>query len=225
MVSRFGDDGAQRVPSAKALATVLHLQRGTPYVYQGEELGMTNAGFTRIEEYRDIESLNHYGEAVHVLGSPPELVLAALRRASRDNARTPMQWSTAPHAGFTTGSPWIGVNPNYRQINAAAEVDDPDSVFAYYRALIDLRHRDEVVSSGTFELVLAEDPQIFGYVRALGSRRLLVLANLTGEAALYDGSRFTEWKDARFVLGNLDDASRHADGALAPWQALVLEQG
>ena len=133
IVSRFGDDGAYRVRSAKLLGTVLHLHRGTPYVYQGEELGMTNAPFARIDDFRDIESLNHYAERV-AAGRDPAAVLDTMRAMSRDNARTPMQWDASPHAGFTTGTPWIPVNPNHAEINAAAAVADPDSVFHHYRA-------------------------------------------------------------------------------------------
>ncbi|WP_085368785.1 alpha-glucosidase [Leifsonia sp. NCR5] len=224
VVSRFGDDGDARIPSAKALATVLHLQRGTPYVYQGEELGMTNVPFRGIEDFRDIETLNHYAEAVDVLGAPAEEVLAALRTTSRDNARTPVQWSDAPNAGFTTGTPWIPVNPNFREVNAAAERRDPDSVFAYYRSLIDLRHHDERVSSGTLEMVLPEHPQVFAYTRTLGQRQLLVLVNLTGEQADYELPDAQVWAGATTVLSNLPDARGGVTGTLAPWQALVLSR-
>ena len=222
VVSRFGDDGTFWRESATALATVLHLQRGTPYVYQGEELGMTNVPFDGIQDFRDIESLNHYAEAVGVLGERPDVVLAALRRTSRDNARTPVQWSDAPHAGFTTGSPWIAVNPNYTRINAAAQRADPDSVFAYYRELIALRHTDRVVSHGTFELVLSEHPTVFAFTRTLGDRQLLILANLAGEPAEYDVAAVPGWEGAEPVLGNLPDASPAVDGRLAPWQTQVF---
>ncbi|MGJ4846032.1 glycoside hydrolase family 13 protein [Leifsonia sp. Le1] len=224
VVSRFGDDGDARIPSAKALATVLHLQRGTPYVYQGEELGMTNVPFRGIEDFRDIETLNHYAEAVDVLGAPAEEVLAALHTTSRDNARTPVQWSDAPNAGFTTGTPWIPVNPNFREVNAAAERRDPDSVFAYYRSLIDLRHHDERVSSGTLEMVLPEHPQVFAYTRTLGRRHLLVLVNLTGEQADYELPDAEAWAGAPTVLSNLPDVRGGVTGTLAPWQALVLSR-
>jgi oligo-1,6-glucosidase len=222
VVSRFGDDGAAREVSAKALATVLHLQRGTPYIYQGEELGMTNVPFQGIEDFRDIESLNYYAEAVDVRGAAPADVLAALRRTSRDNARTPVQWTSGPNAGFTTASPWIAPNPNYPQINAADQRDDPDSVFAYYRALIGLRHREPVVADGTFELVLREHPQIFAYTRTLGDRRLLVLVNLTGEPAEYDLPGAHEWAEAELVLANLAAAEAALPTSLAPYQAVVL---
>ena len=155
-VSRFGDDGEYRELSAKLLATVLHLHRGTPYVYQGEELGMTNGAFATIDDFRDIESLNHYAEAVELKGRATEEVLEALRTMSRDNARTPMQWDASDQAGFSTGTPWIGVNPNYKHINAAAQVDDPTSVFHHYRRVIALRHDDPVVAHGSFTMLVPE---------------------------------------------------------------------
>ena len=222
VVSRFGDDDAYWRESATALATVLHLQRGTPYIYQGEEFGMTNVPFAGIHDYRDIESLNHYSEAVGARGARADDVLAALRTTSRDNARTPVQWSDAPNAGFTTGSPWIAVNPNFRQINAAAQRDDEASVFAYYRALIDLRHRERLVSHGTLEMVLAEHPSVFAYTRTLDDRQLLVLVNLSGATAVYDSAEVAEWAGAELVLGNLPDGSVNVDGRLAPWQAQVF---
>lgn len=227
VVSRFGDDGPEhRVASAKALGTVLHLMRGTPYVYQGEELGMANVPFDSIDDFRDIETLNHYAEAVDIQGEDAADVLAALRRTSRDNARTPMQWSDAPAAGFTTGTPWIDANPDYVRVNAAAEVADPDSVFSHYRRLIDLRHRSSVVADGDFTPVLEDHPQVFGYRRALGGRQLLVLANLTEEVARYDTTELDAWRDAVVVLGNLPDSpSRGVGGTLQPWEALVFELG
>lgn len=222
VVSRFGDDGFARRESATALATVLHLQRGTPYIYQGEELGMTNVPFRGIDDFRDIESLNYYAEAVDVLGALPEQVLASLRVTSRDNARTPVQWSSGANAGFSSVTPWIAPNPNYLEVNAEAERNDPHSVFAYYRRLIDLRHREAVVADGTFTMVLPDHPQVFAYERQLDDRRMLVLVNLTGEPAVYELPGAEEWVDAEFVLGNLPHGTRRADGSLAPWQALVL---
>jgi oligo-1,6-glucosidase len=225
VVSRFGDDGEHRVASAKALGTVLHLMRGTPYVYQGEELGMTNVPFASIGDFRDIESLNHYAEAVDILGEPADQVLAALRRTSRDNARTPMQWTAGPNAGFTSGTPWIAVNPNATTINAEAELADPDSVFSHYRALIDLRHRSDVVARGDYRLVLAEHPQVFAYTRSLDGKSLLVLANLTGSTASYDPAELTGWADAEPVLANLGPASEALSGTLRPWEAVVFALG
>ncbi|WP_426622891.1 alpha-glucosidase [Leifsonia sp. McL0607] len=227
VVSRFGDDSPEhRVASAKALATVLHLMRGTPYVYQGEELGMVNVPFDSIADFRDIETLNHYAEAVNIQGQDAAVVMAALRRTSRDNARTPMQWSNAPAAGFTTGTPWISANPDYPRVNAAAEIADPDSVFAHYRGLIDLRHRSPVVADGDFTPVLEDHPQVFGYRRALGGQQLLVLVNLTGQVARYDTAELGDWRAAAFVLGNLEGSSgRGVSGVLEPWEALVLQLG
>ena len=209
--------------SAKALGTVLHLMRGTPYVYQGEELGMANVPFDSIADFRDIETLNHYAEAVDIQGQDAADVMAALRRTSRDNARTPMQWSDERAAGFTTGTPWIPANPDYPRVNAAAETADPDSVFAHYRRLIELRHESPVVADGDFTPVLEDHPQVFGYRRALDGRELLVLVNLTGAVAQYDTAELVEWHDAAFVLGNLAGSeSRGVTGSLEPWEALVF---
>ncbi len=181
VVSRFGDDSDEhRATSAKTLATVLHLHRGTPYVYQGEELGMTNAGFTAIEQYADLESLNWADEA-RTRGVPEEAVLRSLAVKSRDNARTPMQWDAGEHAGFTTGTPWLPVHANREVVNAEAEVADPDSVFHHYRRLIELRHTSAVVVDGRFALLLPEHPAVWAFTRTLGEVTLLVVANLSGE--------------------------------------------
>jgi oligo-1,6-glucosidase len=197
-VSRYGDDSPEnRVRSAKAIATVLHLQRGTPYVYQGEELGMTNAPFAGIEDFQDIESLNHFAEAV-AAGEEPHDVLDAIRPVSRDNARTPMQWDATANAGFTDGTPWLAVNPNHVEINAAAQVDDPDSVFDHYRWLIELRHTLPVVAEGDFTPLAEDHPQIYAYVRRLGEDELRVVANLSGETAEWDGEELGPWETRVF---------------------------
>ena len=167
--------------SAKTLATVLHLHRGTPYVYQGEELGMTNAGFDEIGHYRDIESVNYHAAAL-VLGVDPETVLRSLAVKSRDNARTPMQWDDTAHAGFTTGEPWLPVNPNHTTINARAAQADPRSVYRHYQELIALRHTHPVVVDGRFELLLPDHEQLWVITRTLGRERLLVLANCSSYA-------------------------------------------
>lgn len=219
-VSRFGDDSPEhRVASAKALATVLHLHRGTPYVFQGDELGMTNAPFTSIDDFRDLESLNRYAVATG-RGEDPEAVLAALRHKSRDNARTPMQWDATPQAGFTTGTPWIAVNPDHLEINAAAQVDDPDSVFTHHRDLIALRHQDPVVVHGDFTMLLPEHEQLYAFTRTLAGVTLLVVANLSGRPAdagvLPDAE---DWLAADAVLdsGPGDPSS----WLLPPWAARV----
>lgn len=151
-VSRFGNDGPMyRELSAKMLATCLHMLKGTPYIYQGEEIGMTNAYFDKMEDYRDIESINTYKEFTENGLMNPEEMMSALKAVSRDNARTPMQWNTSAHAGFTTGEPWIRVNPNYLQINAEAAVEDKNSIYYYYQKLIKLRKNYEIIIDGIFE--------------------------------------------------------------------------
>jgi oligo-1,6-glucosidase len=197
-VSRFGDDGEHRVAAAKMLGTVLHLHRGTPYVYQGEELGMTNAPWATIEDFRDIESLNHYAEAV-AAGEQPDDVLRALRTMGRDNARTPVQWDAGPHAGFTTGEPWLPVNPNHLEINAEAERANPDSVFHHYRRIIELRHTLPVIADGDFTMLLADEERVYAYVRSLDGIELLVLGNFSGDEAIID---LPDWEDAEALIGS-----------------------
>jgi oligo-1,6-glucosidase len=220
VVSRWGDDGAFRVRSATMLATVLHLHRGTPYVYQGEELGMTNVRFTSIEQFRDIEARNHYVAAVG-RGGDPAAVLAEMAPMHRDNARTPMQWDDSPHAGFTTGTPWIGVNPNYVEINAAAARADDHSVFHHYRRLIELRHTSDVVVAGDFTMVLADHPHVYAFTRALGDETLLVLGNFSAATQRLDG--LEEWAGAEVVVANTEAPAPITDG-LAPWEAVVLRR-
>ncbi|GGJ91297.1 alpha-glucosidase [Streptomyces camponoticapitis] len=226
VVSRFGDDGpGNRVRSATMLATVLHLHRGTPYVYQGEELGMTNAPFTSVDDFRDIESLNHYAEAVD-RGTDPVRVLAGLRAMGRDNARTPMQWDASEHAGFTTGTPWIPVNPNHTEVNAQAAYADPSSVFHHYRRLIALRHAEPVVAHGDFTMLLPDDPRVYAYTRRLveadgTATELLVLGNFTGDTAEVDLPD-DGWRDAVALIGNVPDTEPLGTTVtLAPWEARV----
>ncbi|WP_458735218.1 glycoside hydrolase family 13 protein [Zobellella taiwanensis] len=183
-VSKFGDPGRYRVESAKMLATVLHGLKGTPYVYQGEEIGMTNVRFECIDQYRDIESLNLYRERT-AAGVPHEQMLAGIHANGRDNARTPMQWSGEANAGFTRGTPWIEVNPNHDRINVAAALDDPDSVFYHYQRLIRLRKAHPVLVYGDYQPLLSEHPRVFAYQRRLGDQLLLVLCNFfAGRASL-----------------------------------------
>ncbi|WP_328890335.1 alpha-glucosidase [Streptomyces sp. NBC_00316] len=221
-VSRFGDDSPEhRVRSAALLATVLHLHRGTPYIYQGEELGMANAPFATIDDFRDIESLNHYREQI-AAGADPEQVLAALRARSRDNARTPMQWDASAHGGFTTGTPWIAVNPDHRTVNAKAQRADLDSVFHYYRRLISLRHTEPALTHGDFRMLHPDDERIYAFTRhhAADGTELLVLANISGESvqvAVPDG-----WAGTETLLANVAAVeplpARHT---LQPWEARV----
>ncbi|WP_245177104.1 alpha-glucosidase [Geodermatophilus sp. DF01-2] len=217
-VSRFGDDSPRyRRDSATCLATLLHLHRGTPYVYQGEELGMANAPFGSIDGFRDVESLNHYAQAV-AHGADPEEVLAALRRMSRDNARTPVQWNDSPHAGFTTGTPWIPVNPDHGEWNAAAQRNDPSSVFAHHRRLIGLRHEQPVVALGDFTMLLPDHEEVYAFTRRLDGETLLVVCNLGGSIHPL-GELLPEAVGAELVLGNLGEED---PAVLRPWEARVL---
>ncbi|MDQ6851718.1 MAG: alpha-glucosidase [Actinomycetota bacterium] len=216
-VSRYGtDDPEYRVRSAKLLGTVLHLHRGTPYVYQGEELGMTNYPFASIDELRDLDSLNYYAAAT-AAGRDADAVFAALRTRSRDNGRTPMQWDASEHAGFTTGTPWIAVNPNHVEINAAAQADDPDSVFRHYQKLIALRHELPVVAHGEFSMLLPDDEHVYAFTRRDQGVELLVIANF-GEAE--QGVDLPDWSGAELVLGNYPDPG--AELTLRAWEARVL---
>ena len=218
-VSRFGDDGQYREQSAKMLAAVLHLHRGTPYVYQGEELGMTNMSFGAISDYRDIEVLNHHREATTHLGHTDAEVLAALAPLNRDNARTPVQWDASRHGGFTTGAPWIVVNPNANTINAASQVDDPGSVFSFYRQVIALRHTDPIVAYGDFTMLLPDDEHVYAFRRSLPDAEMLVLGNFSGSGQPVDLD--VSWSGAELVLGNYPPAPGLA---LRPWEVKVLRR-
>jgi oligo-1,6-glucosidase len=217
IVSRWGDGSPL---SAKTLGTLLHLHRGTPYVFQGEELGMTNYPWSAIAEFRDIESVNHYADAV-ARGDDPQDVLAGLRAMSRDNARTPMQWDATAGAGFTTGTPWLPVNPNHTGINAAAQRDDPDSVLAHYKRLIALRHAEPAVALGDFTMLLPEDRQVYAFTRRLGSTELLVLCNVSGAPAEVSLDDPVPWATAVLLLGT---HGTPGTGALQPWESRVLRR-
>ncbi|GAA1391912.1 alpha-glucosidase [Luteococcus peritonei] len=217
IVSRWGDDSREhRVNSAKTLATALHLLKGTPYIYQGEEIGMTNAGFTSIDQYRDIEILNHHREAM-ALGADEAELLKSYAVKGRDNARTPMHWDDSEQAGFTTGTPWLPVHANKSWINAAAAVDDPNSVFHHYRRLIELRHTDAVVREGVFGLLEPEHEQLFAYTRTLRDQPpLLVLANLSSQPCeLPEDLR----REGELLLGTHPDP---AADRLQAWESRVV---
>ena len=190
--------------------------QGTPYIYQGEELGMTNVRFDRIEDYRDIETLNMYHGRLEA-GADKEDIMNAVYAKSRDNARTPMQWNAQDNAGFTTGIPWLGVNPNYKEINAEKESKDPDSVYQFYRRLIRLRKTYPVFTDGKFELLLPEDEQIFAYTRTDRETELLVCANFMKEPAKC--SLPAQWQDAEILIHNYKGAV--AD-ELRPYEAVML---
>ena len=217
IVSRWGNDGEYRAESAKMLATLLHGMQGTPYIYQGEELGMTNVRFPDISYYRDIESVNMYKERV-AAGYSVDEVMNSIYAKGRDNARTPMQWDETQNAGFTQGTPWIGVNPNYQRINARAQRKDPDSVFHYYRRLVSFRKEYPIFSEGDFRLLMEEDEQIFAYVRTLGDRQLLVCANFTDQEA--ECSLPGLWKDAEVLIHNYEKMPE--GNVLKPYEAMML---
>jgi oligo-1,6-glucosidase len=222
-VSRYGDDSlAHRVASAKMLGTVLHLHRGTPYIYQGEELGMTNYPFDSLAEFRDIEAHGLYARAMEDEGRTPDEILTVLRARGRDNARTPMQWDASPHGGFTTGTPWLAVNPNYREINAAAQHHDPDSIYHYYRRLIELRHAEAAVVDGDFTMLLPHDERLYAFTRRLDDTELLVIGNFTDHTVRADVADATVWSSAELLLTNLPRPP--ADLTLAPWQAVVYRR-
>lgn len=225
-VSRFGDDSTWWRESATLLATVLHLHRGTPYVYQGEELGMRNVAFADVSGYRDIESLNFHAEAL-AGGADADELLSLLHDRSRDNARTPVQWTAGKHAGFTTGTPWIAVNPDHTWLNAAAQRDDEQSIRAHYRALIALRHDDSLVVSGDFVLLEPDHPVLWSIARTGDTGRLAVYANCSGEPLEFtlDPADL----DAELVLGNVmgkvSDNGGGAGPVLGPWEVRVLRSG
>ena len=202
MVSRFGDDSTEalRSASAKMLGVLMHMMQGTPYVYQGEELGMTNVAFPDISDYRDIDTLNAWNEMTGELGVSPEHMMACIHRRSRDNARTPMQWSAAPNAGFTTGTPWIGVNPNYETINAEAQENDPDSVLCFYRRLIALRRKLPIITEGDYALLLADHPQVFAYQRSWQGQRLYVICSFSAQT--FDAPEILPYCGGRLLLCN-----------------------
>ncbi|MEC2071083.1 glycoside hydrolase family 13 protein [Alkalihalophilus marmarensis] len=218
-VSRFGDDTHYHRESATMLATLLHMMKGTPYIYQGEEIGMTNIHFDSIEDYRDIETLNHYREMVEEKGMKHEDVMPAIYVKSRDNARTPMQWSAEDKAGFTTGTPWIDVNPNYQNINVEQALEDKDSIFHYYKKLIQLRRQHEVIVYGRYQLLDADHPSVFAYERELNGDKLIVICNFYGEETTYD---LRNKKAAEVVISNYANklpASNEIN--LRPYEAIV----
>lgn len=220
MVSRFGNDGEYRVPSAKMLATLLHTLKGTPYIYQGEELGMTNIQFNSIEDYRDIEILNMYEERVTQGNADPGTIMEAIHAKGRDNARTPMQWNAGPNAGFTTGTPWIRINPNYKEINAEASMSDPDSVFRYYQRLIALRKQNPVMVYGDYQLLLQDNEQIYAYTRTLGEVIWLIALNFSESAAILElDDRYSGMK-RELIIGNYPEDGMEPE-RLRPYEARV----
>ncbi len=222
-VSRFGDDGPHRVQSAKLLATFLHMLQGTPYVYQGEEIGMTNVRFASIDDYRDIETLNMYRQEVIERGGDPDRVMAAIHAKGRDNARTPMQWDGSANAGFTSGTPWIRVNPNFPDINVDRAMADPDSIFHYYRRLIRLRKERPIVVYGRYEAILEDHRQIYAFLRVTADERLLVILNFTPGWPDFMQPEGLVWSGTELLIANypVDESQDIRHFTLRPWEARV----
>ena len=222
-VSRFGNDSDEyREISAKMLATCIHMMQGTPYVYQGEELGMTNCPFNTLDNFRDLESINAFHELTEQGKMTEEDMMAAIGYKGRDNARTPMQWDDSAYAGFSTANPWIMVNPNYTKINAKDQVNREDSVFKYYQKLIKLRHESELIVYGTYDLILDDDKDIYAYIRTLGDEKLIVYCNFsenTREVELPE-----EFTNGKVLISNYIDAKVNHKITLRPYEAIVIQK-
>ena len=222
-VSRFGNDSDEyREISAKMLATCIHMMQGTPYVYQGEELGMTNCPFNTLDNFRDLESINAFHELTEQGKMTEEDMMAAIGYKGRDNARTPMQWDDSAYAGFSTTNPWIMVNPNYTKINAKDQINREDSVFKYYQKLIKLRHESELIVYGTYDLILDDDKDIYAYIRTLGDEKLIVYCNFsenTREVELPE-----EFTNGKVLISNYIDAKVNHKITLRPDEAIVIQK-
>jgi glycosidase len=216
VVSRWGNDQEYRVESAKMLATLLHGMKGTPYIYQGEELGMTNVRFSDLSGYMDIETLNMYRERLNQ-GYSHENIMESIYAKGRDNARTPMQWTTELNGGFSAGIPWIGINPNYKMINAKNQVNDDDSIFSHYKKLIRLRRENDVIVYGDFELLFPNDENIFAYTRTLGQHKLVVICNFYGKNTPYKLPYELNGKKA-WELSNYNDCR---ENLLRPYEGIM----
>ncbi|WAG06439.1 alpha,alpha-phosphotrehalase [Aeromonas jandaei] len=221
IVSRFGDEGEHRVVAAKMLASTLHGLQGTPYIYQGEEIGMTNPGYQRIEDYQDVESRNIFA-IKQAEGMSEAEILAILGAKSRDNSRTPMQWSAAPNAGFTSGTPWLTPAANYSAINAEAALADQHSVFWHYRDLIALRKAHPIFTQGDYQELLTGHPQIWAYARRANGQTLLVVSNFYGEPVEFALPAELQSGKGRLLLGNYPDSpAQPQSGMLRPYESLI----
>ena len=219
IVSRLGDESdAYRELSAKCIATCLHMMQGTPYIYQGEELGMTNTVFNSVDDFRDLESINAYRELIESGLFTKDDMFPKIAHKSRDNARTPMPWDDSENAGFTTGTPWLALNPNYKKINIADQLRREDSVFHYYQKLIRLRKENEIIVYGKYELLLPEDENIFAYTRTWGNKKLITVCNFSKSEQKFD---FTGYENAKVLISNYGGDIRDG-GILKPYAAVVL---
>lgn len=217
IVSRWGNDKEYRVESAKMLAILLHGMKGTPYIYQGEELGMTNIRFASINQYKDIETLNIYKERLQK-GYKEEEIMESIYAKSRDNARTPMQWNSSTNAGFTTGTPWISVNPNFKEINAESQIHNPDSIFNCYKKLIKIRKTNKTIVYGDFKMLLPEDRSVFAYERSLNGDSIRVVCNFTGQSVwcpLCDEAK----KSKEILISSYKESPE--SGILRPFEAIM----
>ena len=222
MVSRFGNDQQYRIESAKMLATFLHMLKGTPYIYQGEEIGMTNVRFDSIDDYKDIETLNMYNEKVNQNGEDPAKVMESIYVKGRDNARTPFQWDDSEHGGFTAGTPWIQVNPNYTEINARQAVADENSIYHYYRELIQLRKEHPIIVHGRYDILVPEDESIYVYTRTLESQKLLVLLNFSDEEQGFAVPVELQGKKNEILISNYEAGEGYGSViSLRPYEAIV----
>lgn len=223
MVSRWGNDKEYRVESAKMLATMLHMQKGTPYVYQGEEIGMTNVKFPSINDYNDIETLNMYKERM-ALGYSEKEVMESLYAKGRDNARTPMQWDGSKNAGFTTVKPWLGINENYKYINVEKDKRSEDSIFEYYKKLIKLRKKEDIIKYGTFELLLKDHNEAFVYTRSYNDEKLLVVCNFYGNNITLDLDEEFEGREAEILISNYNNNDvLNSKIKLRPYETIVYK--
>ncbi|TYS14081.1 alpha-glucosidase [Rossellomorea vietnamensis] len=223
MVSRFGNDKEYRVESAKMLATFLHTLKGTPYIYQGEELGMTNVKFNSINDYEDIEIKNMYREKVIENGEDHEKVMKSIYVKGRDNARTPVQWDDSEHGGFTTGTPWLQVNPNYTEINAKQAVEDPNSVFHYYKKLIELRKENPIMVYGSYDLLMPDHDKIYAYVREYEGVKMIVMLNFSADTPVFELPAELQGGSKELFIGNyeVDGEEDINQVELRPYEARV----
>ncbi|MDE6491529.1 MAG: alpha-glucosidase [Lactobacillus sp.] len=218
VISRWGNDQEYRVQSAKMFAIILHLMHGTPYIYNGEEIGMTNYPVTSIDDVSDIESINMYNERLKA-GYDPQTLIHAINVKGRDNARTPIQWNNTKNAGFTTGTPWLHVNPNYHQINVEAALNEPNSIFYTYQKLIKLRHENSIIVDGNFELIKGTRDAVLAYYRKLKDTKWLIVANLSGQKQSFSSTD----KVTDQIINNYTDHSNLTNLTLKPYEAFAVK--
>lgn len=221
VVSRYGNDGQYHKESAKMLAVVMHMMQGTPYIYQGEEFGMTNPKFETIDEYRDVETLNMY-EELKEAKLDESTIMEIIKQKSRDNSRTPVQWNAKPNGGFTTGTPWINTASNYKEINAVEALSDPNSIFYFYQKLVDLRKTHDIITFGDYQLIHVDHKQVFAYVRQWQDEKAVVLANFYEEPVTIDLPDWVSKEDAKVLLSNYEQLSKPGQEiTLRPYEAVV----